>query len=114
MRVRLALELAELRVLADVDFDLGVAPEAEHARAVVTLALLQDPSDGSGFAVQRALHAGRKISDNQQRLRRGRRLHLESGERGAQEQHDHGAQAERDPCAPRYSWRRKETPDGDE
>jgi len=57
MRVRLALELAELWVLADVHLDLRVAPEAEHAGAILTFALLQDAADHGGFAVQRALDA---------------------------------------------------------
>src|SRR5207247_10661775 len=108
VRVRLALELAELRVFTDVDFDLGVATEAERAGAVVTLPLLQDASNGGGVAVQRALHAGGKIGDDEQRLRSGRRLHLEAGECGTQEQHDQGAQSEREPRALRCQWRRKE------
>ena len=65
MRVRLALELAKLWVLADIDLYLGVAAEAEHAGAVIARSLLQDAADGDGFAVQRALHAGRQIGNHE-------------------------------------------------
>src|SRR5205085_524741 len=50
----LALELAELRCLADVDLDLWIAAEAQHAGAIVTLSLLENPADGGGFAIERA------------------------------------------------------------
>jgi hypothetical protein len=100
MRVGLALELAKLRVLADVHFQLGITAKTEHAGAVVALALLQDAAHGGGFAVQRALHAGGKVGHDQQRLGRRRRLNLESGERGGEQHHDQGAKAERDASTP--------------
>ncbi len=101
VRVRLALELAKLGVFTDVDFDLGIAAKAEHASAIVAFPLLQDAADGGGFAVERALHARRKIRDDQQRLGGRCRLDLESRERGGQQQHDQRAQGERDAGTPR-------------
>ena len=56
--VGLALELAELWSLADVDLDLGIPAEAEHAGPVLALALGKDAAHGGGLAVERALHAG--------------------------------------------------------
>ena len=112
--VRLALELAEVWVPADVDFDLRVAPEAQHAGAVVAVPLLQNAADGGCFAVQRALHAGGKIGHDQQRLGGGRRLDLKSCERRRQQKHDQRAQSEGKTGATRWQGRRKETPDCDD
>ena len=100
LRVWLALELAELWVLADVHLDLRVAPKAEHAGEIVSLPLLQNAADHRGFTIQCALHAGREVGRDQERLAGRRRLDLESGERGAEEQDDQGAKAQRDASAP--------------
>ena len=56
--VGLALEFAELWSLADVDLDLGIPAEAEHAGPVLALALVKNSAYGGGLAVERALHAG--------------------------------------------------------
>ena len=65
VRVGLALKLAELGVLTDVDLDLRIAAEAEHAGAIISAALLQDPPDCGGFVVERALDAGRQVRGDQ-------------------------------------------------
>ena len=68
LRVRLALELAELRSIADADLDLGIPAEAEHAGAILALPLLQDAAHGGGLTVAGALHAGGEVGGHQQRL----------------------------------------------
>ena len=81
MRVGLALKLAELGILTNVDLDLRIAAETQHAGAIVPAALLQDAPDRGGLVVQRALDAGRQVRGDQQRLPAGRGLDLESGKR---------------------------------
>ena len=66
MRVRLALKLAELRVLAQVDLDLRITAEADHAGAIVAASLLQNAADHRRLAIERALHAGGEIGRDQQ------------------------------------------------
>ena len=53
-----ALELGELSVGADVDLDLRIAAEAQHAGSVFALALGHDLAHERGLPVDRALCAG--------------------------------------------------------
>ena len=95
VRVGLALKLAELGVLTDVDLDLGIAAEAEDAGAIVSAALLEDAPDRRRLVVQRALDAGGQIRGDQQGLVAGSGLDLESGKRRRKQEHDQHPQAKR-------------------